>query len=89
VTLNTFKVLTTRNPNHYIVVPCPQSSDTVFRNPNKNRGWPAALIKKDNKIRETDKITACKYTNRDPNKQAVIFVRSCSELLKSFSIIQN
>jgi hypothetical protein len=32
--------------------------------------------KKDDKIRETDKITACRYTNRDLNKQVIglIFV---------------
>jgi hypothetical protein len=30
--------------------------------------------KKDDKIRETDKITACRYTNRDPNKQEVGFI---------------
>jgi hypothetical protein len=28
------------------IVPCPQFGlDTVFRNPNKNRGWPAELRK--------------------------------------------
>jgi hypothetical protein len=62
------------------IVPCPQSSDhgldTVFRNPNKNtvEDGPQHWEKKDDKIRETDKITACRYTNRDPNKQEVGFI---------------
>ncbi len=34
----------------------------------------ACSIEKDDKIRKTDKITACRYTNRDPNKQEVGFI---------------
>jgi hypothetical protein len=34
----------------------------------------ARSIEKDDKIHKTDKITACRYTNRDPNKQEVRFI---------------
>jgi hypothetical protein len=37
----------------------------------------AHSIEKGDKIRKTDKITACRYTNRDPNKQEVGFIYHC------------
>jgi hypothetical protein len=42
----------------------------------------ARIIEKYDKIRETDKITACRFTNNVPTKQEVgfIFERSGSEL---------
>jgi hypothetical protein len=57
------------------IVPYPQSLDhglyKVFRNPYKNRGWPAALRKK---TKSTKLIVARRYSNRDPNKQEVGFI---------------
>jgi hypothetical protein len=56
------------------IVPCSQSSDhgldTVFRNPNK-KSRIDHRIQKDDKIRQTEKITDCRYANRDLNKQEV------------------
>jgi hypothetical protein len=50
----------------------------------------ASSIEKDKKIRETDKIMACRYTNRDPNKQEVglIFCMKRLRTLTSFQIFK-
>jgi hypothetical protein len=49
----------------------------------------AHSIEKDDKICDTKKITACRYTNRDPNKQEVdLFLYEAAQNLKSFQIFK-